>query len=148
MLWRSRCLPVKAALRVRWSKHDRLHLFRVASVCRLIGLTTEVAMRTILRALALLLPTILLAPQANADIIVLPSVTLDGAQAGTGSPGTGSAVLTLDDVDDTLMVDLSYSGLTTPVTNAHIHCCAPPGVSALVAIPFDPPFVTGGTSGT
>jgi hypothetical protein len=57
-------------------------------------------------------------------------------------------VLTLDDVADTLMVDLSYSGLTTPVTNAHIHCCAPPGVSAPVTIPFVPPFVTGGTSGT
>lgn len=86
-------------------------------------------------------------PHAGAAVLVIP-VSLDGAQAGVASPGLGSAQLTLDDVAGTLNVDLSYSGLTTPTTNAHIHCCAVPGSSAGVIIPFVPPFVTGLTSGT
>src|SRR5262245_27260760 len=60
-----------------------LALFESPEAAWLASLTTEVAMRTILRALAVLLPTTLLAPQANADAIVLPTVVLDGAQAGT-----------------------------------------------------------------
>ena len=77
------------------------------------------------------------------------TVHLDGGQAGVVTPATGIAFLTLDDVADTLLVSLTYSGLTTPTTNAHIHCCAPPGSSAGVVIPFIPAgFVTGTTSGS
>ncbi len=65
------------------------------------------------------------------------------------SPGTGFAIVTIDDIADTVWVDLTYSGLTAPASNAHIHCCAVPGVGAPVAIPFIPGgFVTGSTSGT
>lgn len=79
------------------------------------------------------------------------SVTLDGTQepVPSGSPATGSASLDLDDVAGTLNVDLVFSGLLAPSTNAHIHCCAPPGVAAPVIIPFIPAgFVIGTTSGT
>ena len=76
------------------------------------------------------------------------NVTLDAAQAGVVSPGTGSATLLLDDVAMTLDVNLSYQDLTSPTSTAHIHCCSPPGVSSGVIIPFVPPFVTGLTSGT
>jgi hypothetical protein len=80
--------------------------------------------------------------------IIHYTVFLDGAQDSVPTPATGEALLTLDDVADTLFVDLTYSGLTTPATNAHIHCCAPPGVAAPVVIPFVPAgFVTGLTSG-
>jgi CHRD domain-containing protein/PEP-CTERM motif-containing protein len=75
-------------------------------------------------------------------------VTLDGAQAGTGSPGTGFATVDLDTIAMTLVVDMSYSGLLAPTTNAHIHCCAPPGSPGPVVIPFVPPFIVGTTSGT
>jgi hypothetical protein len=97
--------------------------------------------------LAALLTTLALAAPAHAALITY-NVSLDAAQAGVASPATGSAVLVLDDTANSLSVDLSYSGLTTPATNAHIHCCAPPGTSAGVIIPFVPPFVTGLTSGT
>ena len=86
----------------------------------------------------------LLAPAAHATII---NVVLDGPQAGVVSPGLGSAVLILDDVANTLSVDLTFAGLTTPTNNAHIHCCAPPGVAAGVVLPFVPPFVLSTTSG-
>ena len=76
------------------------------------------------------------------------NVSLDAAQAGVVSPGTGSATLILDDVANTLDVSLSFSGLLSPTNNAHIHCCAPPGMTAGVIIPFVPPFPLGVTSGT
>ena len=94
-------------------------------------------------AVALLCSTLAHAMQTTIE------VSLDGPQAGVPtSPGTGSATLVLDDVADTLHVSLTYSGLLAPTTNAHIHCCAAPGASADVIIPFVPPFVTGSTSGT
>ncbi len=49
---------------------------------------------------------------------------LDGEQASVATTAQGLANLTLDDVADTLLVSLNYVGLTTPATNAHIHCCA------------------------
>jgi hypothetical protein len=84
---------------------------------------------------------------AGATVFTI-NVSLDGAQAGTASPGTGSATLLLDDVANTLDVSMTYTGLLSPTNNAHIHCCSPPGVNSGVIIPFVPPFVTGATSGT
>jgi len=84
---------------------------------------------------------------AGATIFVT-NVLLDGAQAGTVSLGTGSATLTLDDVANTLNVNITFSGLTGTTTDAHIHCCALPGFNAGVIIPFNPPFPLGVTSGS
>ncbi|MBN9563831.1 MAG: CHRD domain-containing protein [Alphaproteobacteria bacterium] len=90
----------------------------------------------------------LLAPQADATVITY-QVHIDGAQANTPSPGTGHATLMLDTTADTLDVNMAYSGLLAPTTNAHIHCCAPPGATGPVIIPFLPAgFVTGATSGS
>jgi hypothetical protein len=63
---------------------------------------------------------------------------LDGLQETPPvvTPGTGVATATYDDVADTLSLHLTYSGLIAPVTAAHIHCCAVPGVPAGVAIDF------------
>ncbi|HEX5065901.1 MAG TPA: CHRD domain-containing protein [Myxococcota bacterium] len=93
------------------------------------------------------LAALLLATSAGATQFTI-NVTLDGAQEGNASPATGSATLILDDVANTLDVNLSYSGLTTALTNAHIHCCSLPPVAAGVIIPFVPPMTTGATSGT
>ncbi len=103
-------------------------------------------MRTLALALSLAIALACAIP-TQASILTF-NVFLDGAQAGTPSPGTGAAIVVLDNVAQTLLVDLTYSGLLAPTTNAHIHCCAPPGSSAPVIIPFVPPFVTGATSGS
>src|SRR5262249_24608459 len=83
----------------------------------------------------------------------------------SGSPGTGSATVTLDTALDAMRVQVSFSGLfpTNPMTGAqsgvtvsHIHCClASPfqtGVNVPVAttIPSFPgfPSVWGFTDGT
>lgn len=75
------------------------------------------------------------------------STTLSGANETppSGSPGTGSAVVTLS--ADTLSVSITFSGLGSPDTAAHIHCCGPVGVAEPIAVPFTT-FPTGVTSGT
>lgn len=50
------------------------------------------------------------------------------------STAIGLSTVTLS--GNTLDVDETFSGLTAAATEAHIHCCAPPGGSAGVAIPF------------
>jgi len=80
----------------------------------------------------------------------------DGTLAGTNeippnaSPGTGSVVVVLDTTAQTLREEVTFSGLTTNATAAHIHCCIPQpantGVAtALPALPGFPLNVTSGT---
>jgi len=67
----------------------------------------------------------------------------------TGSPATGFATVTLN--GDLLTVDEVFSGLTGGTASAaHIHCCAPIGVTAIVAVPFTsfPSAVSGTYSNT
>ncbi len=52
----------------------------------------------------------------------------------TGSPGSGSAAVTVDDVANTIHFDVNFSGLLAPTTAAHIHCCTPPGANRPVAV--------------
>jgi hypothetical protein len=62
------------------------------------------------------------------------------------SPATGYALLTLDDILNTLTVDETFSGLIGGnAAAAHIHCCAPAGVNAIVAVGFPgfPPAASG-----
>jgi hypothetical protein len=69
------------------------------------------------------------------------------------SPGTGTAtvVLNTDGPIHTLQVSASFSGLTTAVTMAHIHCCQmQPGignVGVATEVPAFNGFPLGGTSG-
>ena len=94
------------------------------------------------------------APLLSAGVVTF-NVFLNGAQETppVASAGTGTATVTIDDIAQTIFVSLAYSGLTSPATNAHIHCCNGPGVTSPVIIPFidasvSPSFVTGSTSGT
>jgi hypothetical protein len=68
----------------------------------------------------------------------------------TGSPGTGTAFVTIDTVMQTLSVNVTFSGLGSGTTASHIHCCEPLGVNAMVATttPTFPSFPLGVTSGT
>ena len=63
----------------------------------------------------------------------------------TGSSATGLTTLSL--TGDLLTVDVTFSGLTGgPASAAHIHCCAPQGINAVVAVPFTGfPNTTSGT---
>jgi hypothetical protein len=58
----------------------------------------------------------------------------ENPDVATGATGFGTAMY--DSVLNTLKVDLSFSGLSSPSNNAHIHCCAAPNNTAGVAIDF------------
>ncbi|MBM3793021.1 MAG: CHRD domain-containing protein [Acidobacteria bacterium] len=71
--------------------------------------------------------------------IVVREGTMSGAQEvpPNASTATGSALVTLNDVANTLRVQLSFSGLAVNATAGHIHCCAGTGVKGPVAIDFN-----------
>lgn len=78
--------------------------------------------------------------------------SLNGATEipGTGSPGVGFAIVTVDTTADTLHVQEIFSGLESPTTASHIHCCAvqPTNVGVATTLPSFPGFPLGVTSGT
>jgi hypothetical protein len=93
----------------------------------------------------------LLAPTAFAAPITLTAV-LNGANDGTPSLGTGFATVVLDPTAQTLQVNVTFSGLMSPTTMAHIHCCPPPAPPAnlpvATTIPAFQGFPLGVVAGT
>jgi CHRD domain/PEP-CTERM motif len=76
------------------------------------------------------------------------TATLTGSQEvpPATSTGTGSSTVVLDDVADTITVNTSFSGLTTPAILAHIHGPAAVGAEAPVLFPLaNVPSATSGT---
>jgi len=73
---------------------------------------------------------------ANAALVTFDA-TLNGAQEPTASTATGFGTVVLNDITDTITVNLSWSGLVGgPATAAHIHGPGAPGVNAPVLFPF------------
>ena len=89
---------------------------------------------------------------ADASVLVY-SAFLNGPSESppNGSPGIGFAVVTLDNVLNTMRVQVSFSGLVSPDTASHIHCCtASPGTGTAIVATTTPTFAgfpTGVTSG-
>src|SRR5687768_18530438 len=108
-------------------------------------------MKKTLNLVSLVIAFLMLSGMAKADQVVL-STTLTGAQEvpPTGSPGIGSALVTIDTVTNLMTVNVAFAGLVGPTTIAHIHCCAGPGGIAIPAstVPSFPGFPTGVTTGT
>ena len=108
-------------------------------------------MKKTLNLVALLFAFFMFVGVAKADQLIF-TATLTGAQEvpPTGSPGIGSALVTIDTVTNLMTVNVSFAGLVSPATIAHIHCCAPPGGIAIPAttVPSFPGFPTGVTTGT
>jgi len=65
----------------------------------------------------------------------------------TASTGTGFATVYIDVVAHQLYGDISFFGLSTPATAAHVHCCAAPPTNSLVAVslPNIPSAASGST---
>jgi len=111
-------------------------------------------MKHSLFSLVLATAMLVAAPLAYASLILL-HVNLSGANEfpPVASPGTGQADLILDTTAQTLQGHIVFSGLTSPTTAAHIHCClaspflvgANVGVATLV--PAFPGFPLMQTSG-
>jgi hypothetical protein len=92
-----------------------------------------------------------LATQASAAILTYDAVLSGSSEfPAVASPGTGFAIVTIDNAADTMEVNVTFSGLTSVTTASHIHCCVAPGGNAGVATttPSFPGFPLGVTSGT
>lgn len=65
------------------------------------------------------------------------------------TPATGTATVTIDAATNMMTVMVAFTGLTSPATASHIHCCAVPPTNAGVATttPSFPGFPAA-TSGT
>lgn len=75
--------------------------------------------------------------------------SLDGSQqfpTPVITPASGVAALSV--VGDMLNVSVTYTNLQAPITIGHIHCCAPVGANAGVAIDFEPPELPADLSGS
>jgi hypothetical protein len=102
---------------------------------------------SILLATALLLAI----PLSQATpITFIAALTGASESPPTGSPGTGFATVVLDIAAQTMHVIVNFSGLLSPTTASHIHCCTSPGTNAIVAtgVPTFLGFPLGVTSGT
>lgn len=91
-----------------------------------------------------------LAPLAQAAVFNF-AATLDGASETPAvvTPGYGTTVVTYDDLNQTLQVQISFADLVGTTTVAHVHCCvAPPANVGIAVTPGTlPGFPAGVTSG-
>jgi hypothetical protein len=102
----------------------------------------------------LVLTTAILLPMSSYGTPMTFTVNLLGSSEmpPTSSTGTGTAVVVLDPVAQTLQLTVSFTGLTTTDTAAHIHCCLPSpfasgNVGVATTVPAFPGFPLGVTSG-
>jgi hypothetical protein len=87
------------------------------------------------------------APVAQADLIF--GATLRGSNEVPPNASPAFGFITVDLHADMITLDVmeTFGGLVAPASAAHIHCCAPAGTNAAVALPFLA-FPFGVTSGT
>ena len=104
----------------------------------------------IMKRLLLVVFAVLYASVARATPITF-TATLSGLNENPATPslGTGQATVILDAVAQTLQLNVTFSGLTSNTTAAHIHCCiAPPNNTGVATtVPAFPGFPLGVTSG-
>jgi hypothetical protein len=100
----------------------------------------------LLTALTLALVLVTMASRRADATPILYTATLAGTNEvpANASLATGFISVTLS--GDFLSIEETFTGLTTTAAAAHIHCCGPVGMNAIVAVPF-PSFPTA-TSGT
>jgi len=93
-------------------------------------------MRYVLPSLFIVAAALILTVPASQAATEIFTASLSGANElpnPVNSPGTGFVTLRLDTTAKTLLINASFSVLTSPDVAAHIHCCAPLGTNAGVA---------------
>jgi hypothetical protein len=83
-------------------------------------------------------------PIASATILTYDAI-LNGASESPPnvSPATGAALVTIDDVINSMQVDVVFAGLVAPNTAAHIHCCTTVPGTGTAGVATTTPTFTG-----
>ena len=99
--------------------------------------------RSFLLFLPLLLGALSVIPSANA---ISFDTTLSGLNEVPPNASTGSGFATVDLIGNLLTVNVTFTGLASPLLAGHIHCCSAPGTNVGVAVGFSGlPAATSGT---
>jgi len=99
-------------------------------------------------------PVILIAAAQLSAATITYTTNLTGPNESppNASPGIGFAVVTIDTVANTLLVNVSFSGLLGTTTASHIHCCTALPLAGTAGVATTTPtfagFPLGVTSGT
>jgi hypothetical protein len=103
-----------------------------------------------MKKLLLFLAAVIVCAQVSSAGIITYQTLLNGAESL--SPGTGSATVIINDVAQTMEIQVAFSGLVSPTTAAHIHCCTAVAGTGTAGVATQTPlfagFPTGVTSGT
>lgn len=110
-------------------------------------------MKTIFAVSIITVLSILAAPAGHAATITYFATLLGTLESPpNASPGTGTAMVVVDTGANTMRVEVQFSGLTSPTTASHIHCCtASPGTGnagVATTTPTFPGFPLGVEAGT
>ena len=98
---------------------------------------------------AILVAAVLAAVTPGAHALLYVSVLSGGAEVPpVTTTGTGTANLDFDIPTNTMKVDITFSGLVSDSTVAHIHCCTAPAAGVATAVPTFPGFPAGVRSGS
>jgi len=107
-------------------------------------------LRTLVAAGAVALAA--LAPAQAQTLIFTTEMTGPAESPPNTSPGFGTAMLTFDVDDRTMLVRADFGDLTAPTTIAHVHCCTAEPFTGVVApatgVPTFPGFPAGVTAGS
>ena len=110
-------------------------------------------MKRSLFALTMAASLLVTAPTSHATIIKY-TAGLSGLNEApaNASPGSGLAVVTVDDVLHTMRIEVTFADLIGTVTAAHIHCCTAVALSGTAGVATTLPsfvgFPTGVSAGT
>ena len=104
-------------------------------------------MKSLSRGLLIFLA--LVSASASQAAIYTTRLTGPNESPPNASPGTGDATVNFDFLTHTFNIDVSFSGLSSNTTVAHIHCCVPPPVAPVATqVPSFISFPVGVRSGS
>lgn len=97
----------------------------------------------------LVLMALMLSAAAASAVPVVYTTTLSGLLEAppNASPGTGTALLSFDPDAHTLYIETTFSGLLSPTTVAHIHCCTATPNSGTAGVATQTPTFIGFPAG-
>ena len=110
-------------------------------------------MKRSLFVLAMAASMLVAVPLAHANIInYAANLSGPNESPANASPGTGFALVTVDDVGHTMHVQVTFSGLLGNTTASHIHCCTALPLTGTAGVATTTPtfagFPLGVTAGT